>query len=262
MKRFTLTLIALATALALAAPAARADHRYFVQGYPPFLSPKGESEISMWTTALLGEGTSTSTGTAWRNSAEYEYAISDRLTGAFYLNWSQASGADAAQRFDGPALEAIYAFAEPGKIAFNPAAYFEVEESGDVLSLYPTLLLGQKFGAWMAGANVVGEIESRHRALPGESRGEKKLSLTGGLSRDLGKQVALGLEARYEQVFPGGSVHPAALFAGPTLDLDADKVQLVLGWHPQVSGSPVTRKGLNLSEFAKSEFRMILSIEL
>jgi hypothetical protein len=259
MKRLALPLLA-AAGLALFAPAARADHRYFVQGYPPFVSPKGESEISMWTTALTGQGDST--GAAWVNEAEYEYAISDRLTGALYLNWSQGPGAGAAQRFDGPALEVVYAFAEPGRIAFNPAAYFEVHESGDALSVYPALLLGQKYGGWMTGANVTGEVETLHHPAPGARRTESQWSLTGGLSRDLGKQVALGFEARYSQVFPGGSEHPSALFAGPTLDLDADKVQLVLGWHPQLSGSPVTRKGLNLDEFAKSEFRMILSIEL
>lgn len=260
MKRFTLSLIALATGLALAAPAARADHRYFLQSYPPFVSEKGESEISMWTTALLGQNNSV--GTAWNNRAEYEYAISDRLMSALYLNWTQASGAAAAQHFDGLSLEAIYAFAEPGRIAFNPSAYLEVGESGDALSLEPALLLGEKYGAWMAGANVIGEVELRHRPGPGESGTEKAFSLTGGLSRDIGKQVALSLEARYTQVFPGGGEHPAALFLGPTLDLDADKVQLLLGWHPQLTGSPVTSKGLNLSEFAKSEFRMLLSIEL
>jgi hypothetical protein len=260
MKRATLSLFALLSALALLAPAARADHRYFLQGYPPFVSPKGESEISVWTNAFIGQNDST--GAAWEHRAEYEYAISNRLTGSLYLNWTQANGADAAQHFAGPSLALVYAFAEPGKLALNPAAYLEVQEDGDVLSIYPSLLLGQKFGAWMTGANVAGEIEMRHRSVPGESDTEKKLSLTGGLSRDLGHEFALGIEARYAQVFPGGSEHPAALFAGPTLDLDADKVQLVLGWHPQLTGSPVTRRSLNLSEFAKSEFRMILSIEL
>ena len=260
MKRFTLSLIALATGLALAAPVARADHRYFVQSYPPFVSPKGESEISVWTSALINQGSTA--GAAWENRAEYEYAMGKSLTGSLFLNWSQPAGVGSPQSFDGPSLALVYAFAEPGKIAFNPSAYFEVQESGDMLSLYPSLLLGQKYGAWMAGANVIGEFESRHGAIPGESRSEKVLSLTGGVSRDLGKQVALGLEARYTQVFPGGSEHPAALFLGPTLDLDADKVQLLLGWHPQLTGSPVTSQGLNLSEFAKSEFRMILSIEL
>ena len=260
MKRFKLSLIAVATGLALAAPAARADHRYFVQSYPPFVSPKGESEISVWTKALINQGSSA--GAAWENRVEYEYAIGKSLTGSLFLNWSQLSGGRSPQFFDGPSLALVYAFAEPGKLAFNPSAYLEVEESGDVLSLYPSLLLGQKYGAWMAGANVIGEIEARHYSISGENRTEKKLSLTGGLSRDLGKQVALGFEARYTQVFPGGSQNPAALFLGPTLDLDADKVQLLLGWHPQLTGSPVTSKGLNLSEFAKSEFRMILSLEL
>lgn len=260
MKRFPFPLFALAIGIVSLAPAARADHRYFVQGYPPFTSEKGESEISTWTTALIGQNNGA--GAAWLNRAEYEYAITDRLTGAAYLNWSQAAGPGTPQHFDGPSLEVIYSLAEPGKIAFNPAFYFEVEESGDALAIYPALLLGQKYGAWMTGANVIGELEMLHRAGPGESATEKVLAFTGGLSRDLGKQFALGVEARYTQVFPGGSAHPSALFFGPTLDLDADKVQMLLGWHPQVSGSPVTNHGLNLGEFARSEFRMVISIEL
>jgi hypothetical protein len=259
MKRLALPLFVLAAGLAFAAPAARADHRYFVQTYPAFVSEKGEREISVWTNAFIGQNDTT--GAGWENRAEYEYALSDRLTGSLFLDWTQAANGGA-QTFAGPSLEAIYSFAEPGKIALNPAVYFEVQESGDALSLYPALLLGQKHGAWMAGANLVGEVEMRHGAHPGAGDTEKTFSVTGGLSHDFGKQVAFGFEGRWTQVYPGGSEHPSAFFAGPTLDLDADKVQLVLGWHPQLSGSPVTSHGLNLSEFAKSEFRMILSIEL
>jgi hypothetical protein len=49
---------------------------------------------------------------------------------------------------------------------------------------------------------------------------------------------------------------------GPTLNLEISKLQVALGWHPQVSGSPSTSGGLNLANFPRSEVRLIVGVEL
>jgi hypothetical protein len=35
-----------------------------------------------------------------------------------------------------------------------------------------------------------------------------------------------------------------------------------MGWHPQISGRPKTHGRLNLVDFARSEFRMIVGVDL
>src|SRR5207245_5178089 len=110
--------------LLLTAGSARADRRYFVQGYTPYVAPAGNLELEVTSIAASGQGDST--GTAWRNRLEFEYGITDRLTGAVYLNFVQPAGADAPMTFDGPSLELICRLADPGRLPVDPAAYLEM----------------------------------------------------------------------------------------------------------------------------------------
>jgi hypothetical protein len=256
LARRCLTLAILA--LSLAPGLARADRRYFVQSYTPYLAPAGTLELETWSIALSGQGDSTNT--AWGNRLEFEYALADRLTGAFYLNFVQAGG-ESAQRFDGPSVELIYLLGERGKIPLDPAVYLEVRENGDELELEPKLLLARRYGRTVAAANLIGEIETHHS---GDEKGEteKSVRVTAGLSRELGSVVALGLEGFYHREIDGDLGNPSAIFAGPTVNFQTAKVQMALGWHPQLWGDPATAKGLDLGDFARSEFRLILGVDL
>jgi len=236
----------------LLAGTAQADRRYFVETYTPYLSPAGEVELEIWSALLRGQGDSTST--AWENRAEFEYAVTDRLTGAFYLNYVQDPGG--ALRFDGPSVELIYTLAERGKLPFDPALYFEMRENGDEVELEPKLLVGLQHGPIVAAVNVVGEFESAHG---GDT--EKVLRTTLGVSRDFGARFALGVEGSYRRLFEDAAGNPSALFLGPTINLQADELQLAFGWHPQIWGDPQTAASLNLSDYSRSEFRIILGME-
>jgi hypothetical protein len=246
-----------ASLLLLSAPA-WADRRYFVQSYTPYLAPAGNLELETW--AIAQEGRGDTTNTAWQTRAEFEYSINDRLTGAAYLNFVQDAGGP--QQFDGPSLEVIYQLAEPGKILLDPAVYLEVRESGTELELEPKLLLGRRQNAWVAAANLIGEFEYLHDAPPGYEDTEKNFEFTLGVSREFGAAFALGLEGRYQSEFLDGATDPSALFLGPTINLQSSKVQLAIGWHPQISGAPSTHGGRNLADAPRSEFRMILGVGL
>lgn len=258
MIRRMLPLAVLCACILVLSTSARADRRYFVQSYTPYLGAAGNLELETW--AIAREGRGDSTNTAWQTRVEFEYGITNRVTGAAYLNFVQDPGA--AQQFDGPSLEVIYKLAEPGRIPLDPALYFEVRENGEELELEPKLLLGHRFDAWVAAANVIGEFEYLHNSTPGYPDQEKKLELTLGVSREFGAWLAVGIEGRYHSEFVDQATDPSALFVGPTINLQTQKVQLAIGWHPQVTGTPSTHGSRNLADAPRSEFRMILGVGL
>lgn len=259
MRRVHPAIPAVLCSLLLLPAAAHADRRYFVQSYTPYLAPAGNLELEATSIGLSGQGDST--GTAWQNRVEFEYGISDRLTGAFYLNFVQAAGVEAPTTFDGPSLEFIYQAAEPGRLPVDPAAYLELRANGSEVEIEPKLILGKRIYKLVGAVNVIGEFEP-HTAGPQKGTTERKLHVTAGLSRELGHVVAVGVEAVYTHGFLDEGPDATSLLLGPTVNLQTPKVQLALGWHPQVSGRPRSSGGLNLADFPRSELRLILGVEL
>jgi hypothetical protein len=240
-------------------PAVHADRRYFVQSYTPYLAPAGNLELETTTIARSGQGDSTAT--AWQNRIEFEYAVADRFTAAAYLNFVQDAGDEAPMRFDGPSLELIYQLAPPTRWPVDPAAYLEVRANGAELEIEPKLLLARRIYRLVGVVNVIGEFE-RHSAGAEEGETGKNLLVTAGFSRELGRSFAFGLESVYERGFGEDDEHPSSWLLGPTVNFQTPRIQLALGWHPQIAGSPATRDGLNLADFPRSEFRMILGVNL
>ena len=253
------TLIAAAAALFLMAPAAQADRRYFVQSYTPYLATAGDLDLEVHSIARSGQGDSSATG--WDNRIEFEYGITDRLTGAAYLNFVQDPGPESAMKFDGPSLEFIYQLASPGAWPVDPAAYFEVRANGSEVEMEPKLLFGKRIYKLVSVINVIGEFEHHSSGLEANTT-EKNLHLTAGASREIGHAMAIGIEAVYSHQFLGSGPDATRLLLGPTINLQASRVQVALGWHPQVSGSPSTSGSLNLADFPRSEVRLIVGVEL
>ena len=259
MKASFVVFATVATVL-LVASAAFAEGRRFVLSYPPDVEERGSLGIESWVTGFSGQHDSTNT--AWENRVGVEYSLSDRLSGTTYINFSQPGTAGSPARFEGPSLQLVYAFAEEGKTPIDPAALLEIRESGDELVLEPALLLQHEMGHWILGANVVGEFEYDHHAGSGSSNPHKAFYLTAGIARDVNENLSIALEGQYSNEVAASGPSPTAFFAGPTIDFHADKVGLTIGWHPQVSGTPASTGGRNLVDFANSQFRMILGVEL
>lgn len=259
MPRSRALLAVLLVACFFNAPAAHADRRYFVQSYTPYLAPAGNLELEATSIARSGQGDTTAT--AWENRIEFEYGITDRLTGAAYLNFVQAPGVDAPMTFDGPSFEFIYQLAQPGRLPVDPAAYLEVRANGSEVELEPKLLLAKRVYRLVGAMNVIGEFE-RHDAGVEKGTTEKNLHITAGLSREIGHVVAVGIEGVYTRVFTDAGPGASRVLLGPTLNLQTPKVQVALGWHPQIAGSPASTGGLNLTDFPRSEVRLIVGVEL
>ncbi len=247
-------------ALATTASQARADGRTFVDIYPAHVEEKGERELEVWTTALTGQADTTLV--AWENRVGFEYALTDRLTGKMLLNWEQSGGAETAARFVGPSFVLHGAFAEEGKLPFDPAFELEARENGDEFEFEPSLLLWHEHQGWILGADVEGTLAWLHHVPAGGETTEKGLAAMLGAAREFGEHVAFGFEGSWQHAFESEGDSPSALFFGPTLDLRGEKANLTIGWHPQVWGTPETGAGINLAAFPRSEFRVILGLEL
>ena len=238
---------------------AHADRRYFVDSYTPYLASAGTLEFEVTTAAAIGQGDTS--GAAWRNRIEFEYGLSNHVTGAMYLNFVQPAGLDAPLSFDGPSLEVIYRFAEPGRWAVDPGVYLEVRESGSEFELEPKLLLARRIYQLVRVVNVIGEYEAVH-AGPDRGAVEKQLRLTAGVSREVGHVGAFGLEMVYTHTYLDEAEDASSLQLGPTFNLQTAKIQWALGWQPQLSGRPASNGRLNLSEFPRSEVRLIVGVDL
>ncbi len=257
--------VALALILLMLPASARADRRFFLYTYSPFLEPPGEMEIETWLTTRSGKQ-DPGVGTQWEPRVEFEYALHGRLGTAAYLNFAKDPGSNL--EFRSPSLELIYGLAAPGKIAGDPALYLEASETGDELEIESKLLLAHRVARWVGGMNLIGEFEFRHddkellpggRVLSNAVAGE----VTGGIAYEFSRRLSIGVESRYRSEHPNFGRESAALLAvGPSVNLRMGEMQLAVGVLPQVWGSPATSGNRNLEGFEKVQTRVIMGIEL
>lgn len=254
------------TVLALLLPGtASADRKYFVETYTPYLAPAGETEMETWLTSRSGQQGSDGE-VAWDWRQELEYGVTDRLMAAAYLNFSKPPGG--ALRFESPSIELIYRLADPGRLPGDPAIYLETTESGKELELEPKLLLAHRVQRLVTAVNLIGEFEFRHNdhEILGSGavlRKEWAWEMSGGTSYELTHHLAAGLEARYRAEYPNfGPRAGAVLHLGPTINLQAGKVQIALGVLRQVRGTPRTSGHLDLADFERTQVRTVIGVDL
>lgn len=242
-----------------------ADRRYFLNTYTPYVDQAGEHELEVWLTSKSGKQDPTERATL-APRAEWEYAMTSRLSGAAYLNFLRPS--DGPLQFDSSSLQFIYRLAAPGAWIADPAAYLEVTESGDELELETKLLLARHLDRWVAATNLIGAFEFRHddaERLPDGTvlRNGYAAEITGGLSYGVGRRVALGVEARGRSEHPNFGPRSGALFsAGPSFNLQLGEVQVAVGVLRQIRGTPRTTGRRNLVDFEKTQVRVVVGFEL
>jgi hypothetical protein len=255
----------LALALTLLPTVALADRRYFLETYTPYLGEPGESEVELWLTSKTGKQDPAEAATL-EGRAEWEYGLSDRWSGALYLNLSRPPGGQS--HLDSGSLELIYRPIEQQGLPLDPALYLEITESGKELELEPKLLLAHRFHSWIAAANLIGEFEFRHNdnellangdVLENQVAGE----ISAGVAYDLHRQLAVGVEGLARTEHPNFGPQAAALFSlGPTLTVQLGEAQLGLEMLQQIRGTPRTSGNLNLVDFEKTQWRLVLGFDL
>lgn len=256
--------IAAAVALLLLPAVTRAEPRPFVLSYLPDLGRAGESEAALWGTSKSGRQDPSEPATL-EGRGECEHAITDRVTGALYLNLVRPSSGTLG--LDSGSLELIVRPAALARFAGGPALYLEVTGGGDELELEPKLLFGLHHGSWVAASNLIADFGFRHnheeRLDNGDVlRNEFAAEVSAGLARRLGAGGALGLEGRARSEHPNfGPQAAAVVFAGPVASLAIGEAQLTIAALPQRWGHPQTSGARNLVAFSATEVRAVLSLE-
>ena len=245
--------------------AALADRSYFLRTYTPYVDEAGEDEVSLWLTSKSGWQDPAEAATLVPR-AEWEHAITSRLTGAAFLNFLRPAGGPLV--LESSSLAAVYQFAEPGRLAADPAAYMQVTGAGDEIEVYAELLLARHLNRWLGAVNLISEFaftnDPDERLENGAVlKNSGAWEITGGLAYGVGRPLAVGFEGRARTEHANFGRQSAALIAiGPSLNLQLGETQLSLGALRQVSGTPRKSGSLNLVDFERTELRVVIAVEL
>jgi len=258
----------LLAAVALLATAARADERLFTYVQEAEVLPKGGREFEQWLTHRRDKADGVFA--AWDFREELEFGLTDRLTGAGYLNFTSThregvSGfADESSfEFEGISTELKYQVLNPNTKPLGLLLYGEATYNGDEFELEEKLVLQKNLGEkWVAAFNVA--LEEEWGFTPSNTVEELKLELTAGIAYKIDSNWSVGIEGRNHQVFePGfdfGNRKANAWFVGPNVHYARGPWWATLTVLPQVHGSPETRDGLELEEHEKIEVRLLAGI--
>jgi hypothetical protein len=234
MKR---TCLLVAVAILALSDKAYGTERYFGYSYEPETMPAGTMEFEQWVT-LRTQRTSNvgqQNYNKWELREELEYGVTDRYTFGFYLNAKDEhfTGGGKGFEFDGISLENRYLVLNPAEHAIGLTLYLEPRFSGDEAEVEQKIIIGQRYGDWKWAANLghATEWENSLHEVEGEVEGSF------GLSRDLTKHFAIGVEVRDVNALPNyDRWEYTALYAGPVAMYHQDKWWASLSVMPQVYG--------------------------
>ncbi len=257
--------IPLLAALGLAISQTHADERLFTYSYQAEVLPKGRAEFEQWITHSRGK--EEGVFSRWEFREELEYGLTEKLTTALYLNGRSTHsdgvpGRDDEDKFQfkGISSEWKYQLLNPYTQPVGLLAYGEVRYDGEEVELEEKLIFQKSFGEkWVLALNAAVEEEWAFES--DETERELALEFSGGLSYRITPRWAIGLEALNRRFFGDyeGQLTDA-YFVGPALHYGANRWWATLTVLPQVHGSPDTRSGLQLDEYARIEVRLIAGV--
>jgi len=255
----------------LAGAPALADERFFTYVQDAEVLPKGAWEFEQWLTLRQGYpgGDRNFDQTIWDFRTEVEYGLTEKLSGALYLNFrqnqiiSQQPGLDSDSEFsfEGVSAELKVQLLNPNTKPVGLALYFEPTYNGNEVELEYKLIFSKMIAdKWVLAANAIFEQEWEKE--DGETQKESALEFTAGAAYRFTPNWSVGLEARYRSVYQGAALNErlgSAWFLGPNIHYGAAKWWATFTFLPQISGSP-SDGGINTTENAVYEARLIVGI--
>lgn len=241
----------------------KADKKPFARSYTSYTLPARALELEVWQTGILGKGLGNYSH--WKPRIEFEYGITDRLTGSMYLNFDQtnSSGNNFQSKpfsLSTTSFEFRYRLSNPSEWFIDPALYFELGYGGDVVEYEPKILLTKRFDDFITVINLNSEIEGNIA----ESENESAFEFTAGIAYEINNNISLGLEFRndrnYKDIY-SNELNQAS-YLGPTVSFQTEQFYFVINFLAQVGGFPASQSNLDLIGHEKYEVRTILGIEL
>ncbi|MSR65353.1 MAG: hypothetical protein EXS18_06185 [Verrucomicrobiae bacterium] len=252
-----------------------ASERLFTYTYEPETLPKGATEFEQWVTLRAGRDSKVGQKdyTRWEIREEIEHGFTDNYTASLYLNMQQENFRDPATKkdtsdfdFKGVSLENIYMLLNPAEHKVGLSLYLEGTCDGDEAELEQKILIGQRCGDWKWAVNFIHATEwDLHN---GGTEGEFEFVM--GISRQLSKQWALGIEARDKNEIPEyNEWENTAIYVGPAVHYRSERWWATLSILPQVWGEnfgggkdPDGVSGLELEGNERVNVRLVMSIDL
>ncbi len=250
-------------------PSSRANERRFTYVYEPETLPAGALEFENWVTLRAGRGRAVGKDNfnRWDLRQELEYGVTDWYTAALYLNEKSESYRDPATdanesefEWNGLSLENRFNVLNPATHAVGVTLYLEGRYSGEEAAVEQKIIFGQRHGNWKWAFNLEHETEWEDNL----QEVEGKVGASFGLSRDLGKNWALGLEFRNDTVLAEYETwESSALFLGPVVSYRQEKWWAALTVMPQIygwnnSGSQDGNSHLDLSDHERLNIRLLI----
>ena len=264
-------LLLLTIAGLLTITAARADERFFTYVYDADVIPKGQWEFEQWLTFRKGyqDGDSNFDEYLWDFREEIEYGLTEKLSGALYLNFRQSQvvaqqpgGGDSSDfSFKGISAELKYQLLNPNTQPVGVALYFEPTYNGNEQELEYKLIVSKNLGDhWVLAANAVYEQEWEQE--DGETERESVFEFNAGVAYRFTPNWSVGLEGRYNAVYEGLGLDErlgAGWFVGPNVHYGTSRWWETLTVLPQVAGTP-SDGGIDTLEHQIFETRLIFGI--
>lgn len=253
---------------------ASADERFFTYNQEADVLPKGGFEFEQWITYRRGNpgGDRAYDQNLWDLREEFEYGITDKLSGAMYLNFrhdeilARSSTNTSEERskfsFKGVSLELKYQLLNPHTDPVGVALYFEPTFSGSERELEYKLIFSKNVGDnWVLASNL--NFEQEWEREDGETERESVFEWTLGAAYRITPNWSVGLEGRYHAVYEGSTLNEklgSAWFVGPNIHYATSKWWATFTILPQISGSPSDRGSKDLVEHQRYEARLIFGL--
>ncbi|HAM71761.1 MAG TPA: hypothetical protein DCM86_08975 [Verrucomicrobiales bacterium] len=280
------TRLSLISATLLGGAALQAEENPFGYLYTTSIIPRGEWELTQWTTGRVAKDHGSYLGMDF--ATELETGLTEHLQTALYLkaNYHRLKGAQGSgevfqdrNRFgvSGTSAELKYQLFSPAKDGFGMALYLEpgyttIHKSGgeriDEIELEAKLLLEKR---WMED-RLIGvfnyTLEPEWERGAGQSSFDTNLYMEWGLglSYRIAEGWRAGVETRVDTEFGGadlGGAEFVSVSAGPSLHFERGEWWATLTVLPQIWGWPdeAGKGGYTLAERERIEVRLKVGVE-
>jgi hypothetical protein len=263
--------VAIIFTILISSSSALAGDRKFTYAYESTVLPIGVRELEIWNTYRRDRSY------FYRRldqRTEFEVGVAPNLQTSFYLNTEWKHFDDNGNTPGGNSSSSVgVSFSNEWKLKLadrvaDPmgfALYGEWTLGPDETELEGKLILDKQTGPLLLAFNLVGEQEWETELVNGveETGKELKLQLVGGVSYDVTREFALGLEARNINTYLNGDLAISTLFAGPAISYTAESWWATITFLPQVTAFKGATNGrLNLDDHEKVEARLLFSFHL